>query len=254
MYDGADESGAYSTAELAKLVGAPVLLTLDCTKVTRTLAAIVHGCRLFDPELNLAGVILNQVATSRQETLVCKVIANEAGVQVIGAVPRVRTHDLPERHLGLIPHQEHPRVKSSLDLLADLAEKHIDLDKVWEIARSAPALPDVSGDAWVEDHPSHRPEVRIGIIRDSAFQFYYPENLEALERLGAKLVIFSSLDAKQLPDIDALYLGGGFPETHAEVLSANEGLRSDVLQASRGRIAYLRRMRRPYVSRPFPDS
>ncbi|MFH1139387.1 MAG: cobyrinate a,c-diamide synthase [Pseudomonadota bacterium] len=233
LFDGTDESGAYSTAELAKLLQAPVLLILDCTKVTRTLAAIVQGCRVFDPELNLAGVVLNQVATSRQETLVRNVIEREGGVKVLGAVPRVKAHDLPERHLGLVPYQEHPRVKASLDFLADLAQKHIDLDRVWETARSAPPLPESPASAWVEPFPAARPRVDIGIIRDSAFQFYYPENLEALERLGARLKIFSSLDARRLPEVDALYLGGGFPETHAESLANNEGLRSDILRASR---------------------
>ena len=232
LYDGADEAGTYSTAELAKLLAAPVVLLVHCNKVTRTLAAVVYGCREFDRDLNLAGVILNEVATSRQETLVRRSIESAVGVPVLGAVPRVRDHDLPERHLGLVPHQEHPSAQKSLDLLAELAEKHLDLDALAALARSAPPLdPPVRG-LWPEPAARVSDPVRVGVIRDSAFQFYYPENLEALERLGARPVVFSSLDAAVLPPVDALYLGGGFPETHAEVLAGNETLRRSILKAA----------------------
>ena len=232
LYDGADEAGTYSTAELAKLLEAPVVLVLDCTKVTRTLAAVVCGCRAFDPEVRLSGVILNHVATARQEALVRRVIEKEAGLPVLGAVPRVRDQDLPERHLGLVPFLEHPMAGRTLDLLADLADRYLDLDRIWDLARSAPDLKDAPDSPWVGPAPRPRSEVSIGIIRDSAFQFYYPENIEALERLGARTVFFSSLEASSLPQVDALYLGGGFPETHAEVLAKNESLRSGIRRAA----------------------
>jgi cobyrinic acid a,c-diamide synthase len=232
LYDGTDEAGSYSTAELAKLLKSPVVLVVDCTKVTRTLAAVVYGCQKFDPDLNLAGVILNEVATSRQEALVRSAVESATGLPVLGAAPRVRSHDLPERHLGLVPHQEHPTAQRTLGLLKDLACRYLDLERLWELAGTAPALSGVPDSPWVGEAPRRRPPVRIGVIRDSAFQFYYPENLEALERLGAETVSCSSLDSCVLPEVDALYLGGGFPETHAEVLAANTGLRTAIKSAA----------------------
>lgn len=231
LFDGTDAAGTYSTAELAKLLDAPVVMILDCTKVTRTLAAVVLGCQHFDPDVRLAGVILNQVATGRQEKLVRSAIEDATGLPVLGATPRVRNQDMPERHLGLVPHQEHPRAHRVLEGLADLACAHLDLDRLWAIAASAPTLSDPPDDLWGASFPATR-LVKIGVIRDSVFQFYYPENLEALERLGARIVDFSSLDASSLPDVDALYLGGGFPETHAEILSRNDGLRTSIRKAA----------------------
>ena len=234
LYDGTDAAGTYSTAELAKLLQAPTLLIVDCTKATRTLAAVVYGCQKFDSDVNLAGVILNQVATGRQEKLVRRTIEEATGIPVLGAVPRVRDYDLPERHLGLVPHQEHPRARESLDLLARLAGEHIDLDAAWGVACSAPPWVGEHGGLWTTPVPESLPRVTIGVIRDSVFQFYYPENLEALERLGARLVIFSALDATRLPELDALYLGGGFPETQAEILAKNQELQDCIRRMADG--------------------
>jgi len=232
LYDGTDRAGTYSTAQLAKLLDVPTILVLDCTKVTRTLAAVVLGCRQFDPEVRLAGVILNQVGTSRQEVLIRSTIEESTGMPVLGAVPRIRDQDLPERHLGLIPHQEHPKAQGVLKFLSEIAFKYIDLDRLWQTALSAPDLYGAPASPWAAPPSRTRPQVRIGVIRDSIFQFYYPENLEALERLGARLVVFSSLSSSGLPEVDALYLGGGFPETQAEVLARNEGLRVSILRAA----------------------
>jgi len=231
LYDGTDKEGTNSTAELAKLLKAPVVLVVDCTKATRTLAAVVLGCLHFDPPVRLGGVILNKVATPRQETLVRSTIEAETGLPILGAVPRTAGQNLPERHLGLIPRQEHPAGSDTIDLLADLAERHLDLDRLWSLALSAPDL-QYTPRSLFETAAKPERQVNIGVIRDSAFQFYYPENLEALERLGAKLVTFSALSMKTLPELDALYLGGGFPETHAEILAGNETLRKELYQAA----------------------
>jgi len=231
LYDGTDEAGTNSTAALAKLLGAPVVLVVDCTKATRTLAAVVLGCLHFDPAVHIGGVILNQVATSRQEALVRSTIEAETGLSILGAVPRARDQFLPERHLGLIPPQEHPAGGVVIKTLADLAQKHLDLERLWELALSAPDL-DYSPGLWPGPAPEPRGQVKIGVIRDSAFQFYYPENLELLERLGAQLVTFSALSMAVMPEVDALYLGGGFPETHAEILAGNEGLRRELYRAA----------------------
>jgi cobyrinic acid a,c-diamide synthase len=231
LYDGADEAGAHSTAELAKLLGAPVVLVLDTTKVTRTLAAVVLGCRHFDPEVNLAGVILNQVATARQETLVRVTIERHAGLPVLGAVPRSAANHLPERHLGLTPTHEHSAAMDFLGRLEETARTHLDLDRLWALAERASDLP-TGLNPWPAGPAAAAGPVRLGVIRDSAFQFYYPENLELLERLGARLTAFSALTDEKLPEVDGLYLGGGFPETHAEALARNEGLRLGLARAA----------------------
>ncbi|MFH1091292.1 MAG: cobyrinate a,c-diamide synthase [Pseudomonadota bacterium] len=232
LYDGTDVTGTYSTAELAKLLQAPVVLVVDCYKVTRTLAAVVLGLRQFDPDLNLAAVILNNVATSRQESLVRRAVEEQAGLPVLGAVPRSDHPDLPERHLGLVPHQEHPAAQRALQLLTKLVGENVDLDRLLELAGRAPGLGPPPESLWSLPDPKPRPRVRIGVMQDSVFQFYYPENLEALERLGAEVIVFSSFEARRLPDLDALYLGGGFPETQAEVLADNHGLRDDIHRAA----------------------
>ena len=167
LYDGTDEQGTYSTAELAKLLNAPVVLVVECAKVTRTLAAIVYGCQKFDPDLWFGGVILNQVATGRQENLVRRAIESSCGLPVLGAVPRVRAHDLPERHLGLVPHQEHPSARRTLNFLAEMAEKYLDLDALWSLAGQARGGCRSPESLWPEIQPG-RPRVRIGVIRDSA--------------------------------------------------------------------------------------
>lgn len=232
LYDGTDREGTNSTAELAKLLNAPTILVVDCTKSTRTLAAVVLGCRQFDPDVRLAGVILNKLATSRQEALVRSTVEAYAGIPVLGAVPRVKGKDLPERHLGLVPHQEHPAKTRVLATLADLCEKYLDLSRIRDIMTDVPAFEVRAKTLPFEDGLKPRGKVRVGVIFDSAFQFYYPENLMVLERLGAKLINFSALIDSALPDVDALYLGGGFPETHAEALAENIGLRRDLERAA----------------------
>lgn len=222
LFDGADVEGSHSTAELAKLVGAPVVLVVNAAKVTRTVAALVVGCRTFDPELTVAGVVLNRVRTGRQEGLIRRALATDAGVPVIGAIPPLEAQPLPSRHLGLVCAAEHPEREAALEALADVAARHVDLDAVAAIAAGAPAMPG----ALVPEAPrAEGARVRVGVLRDAAFSFYYPENLEALEAAGAELVFVSPLADGALPAVDALYAGGGFPEEHAAALAANEPMR-----------------------------
>lgn len=220
LYDGMDAAGSHSTAELAKLLSAPILLVVDTTKVTRTVAALVVGCRALDPEVPLAGIILNRVATARQERVIRDAIAGATDLPVIGAIPRLRGDDLPSRHLGLVPAAEHPRVEEALERVAAAVVEHVDLAAVLAIAGRAPALPPPP-----PAPPAVAPRVRIGVLRDAAFSFYYPENLEALEAAGAELHDVSPLADDDPGAIDALYAGGGFPEVYAEKLSANSALR-----------------------------
>jgi cobyrinic acid a,c-diamide synthase len=231
IYDGMDSRGTQSTAELAKLLQSPVVLILDCNKVTRTAAAMVLGCQRMDPEVDLRGVILNQVARSRHEQILRISIEEACNLPVLGAVPKLEDFPFPERHLGLTPPLEHQWVSRALDKAAEVAERYLDLEKLWKIAESAHPF------RWEPEEGNRRfdPPVWhkavIGIVRDSAFQFYYPENLQALADRGARLIEISAVQERKLPTLDALYIGGGFPETHAEQLADNGSFRRSLREA-----------------------
>jgi len=229
LYDGMDSRGTQSTAELAKLLKAPVVLVLDCTKVTRTLAAMVLGCQRMDPGVDIRGVILNQVARSRHEKILRASIEETCELPILGAVPRMDDFPFPERHLGLTPPQEHQWVSRALERAAEVGEKYLELEALWKIGATASFF------GW-EPEGEEKPEVAaerplIGILRDSAFQFYYPENLQALEDRGARLIEISAVREKELPAVDTLYIGGGFPETHAEQLANNLSFRKSLREA-----------------------
>lgn len=220
LYDGLDAQGTHSTAELAKLLRAPVVLVANATKTTRTVAALVLGCQKLDPEVPLAGVVLNQVAGARHEKVAREAVETECGIPVLGSIPRAEGRLLlPGRHLGLVTPEEHPAADALRQNLMGLLSGNVDLDGVLALAssaapfqvREAPAPTAAAGNG-----------LRIGVARDSAFSFYYPENLEAIEASGAELVFVSPLADGALPEgLHALYIGGGFPETHGARLAQN---------------------------------
>jgi cobyrinic acid a,c-diamide synthase len=231
VFDGMDAAGTHSSAALARALGAPVLLVLNITKVTRTAAAFVLGARALDPELNVAGVVLNCVGGRRHEQIVRDSIQSACGVPVVGAIPRLDFAELvPERHLGLVTPEEFDRLEALERKLAESVAGALDVQAVLRIARSAPPL------SAAPLAPPRLPDgagLRIGYLRDPAFSFYYAENLEALERAGAELVAVSALTAAELPgDLHALYIGGGFPETHAAALASNQSFLSSVRDAA----------------------
>ncbi|OGW37955.1 MAG: cobyrinic acid a,c-diamide synthase [Nitrospirae bacterium RBG_13_39_12] len=228
LYDGMDLEGSVSTAEIAKLLQSPVILIVNCTKVTRTIAALVLGCQMLDSEVPIKGVILNRLAGSRHESIIRKSIEHYCNLPVVGAIPRLKNVTFPGRHLGLVPPQEYPMAEEAIATASEIVKKYLDATKLWQFAQDAPLL----NFNCREDTVIKEKKVNIGIIRDSAFQFYYPENIEALERSGARVLEFSALTDDLPPEIDALYIGGGFPETHAEVLSGNEKLRKSIKQAA----------------------
>ena len=224
LYDGVNATGSYSTAELAILLNLPVLLVVNCAKTTRTVAALVLGCRHFDPRVRIAGVILNQIATPRHERIIRESLAQTTDLPVLGIIPRLKTDIFPMRHLGVTPHQEYAAADEAVAALAAAVEAHVDLDAACAAMRPVLPLP-----------PQPRPvrvradEVTIGVFRDAAFQFYYEENLEGLRAAGARLVPIDALHSETLPaDLDALYIGGGFPETSAGELAANITFRASV--------------------------
>ena len=235
LYDGIDIQGSTSTAELAKLLNTPVILCIDCTKSTRTMAAAVLGCVTFDPDTKIKGVILNRVAGPRHEKVLRRNIEHYCGIPVLGSVPKLDWQDFPERHMGLLPTPEHGWAKDSIQAASQLATRYLDLEALAAVADNAGDL-SVShafqerilakAQSLGDSNPKPRP--RIGIIKDSAFQFYYPENIEALEAAGAEIIVISPLASDTIPPIDALYIGGGFPETHAQQLARNVAFREQL--------------------------
>jgi cobyrinic acid a,c-diamide synthase len=241
LFDGIDLGGTTSTSELAKLLDLPVVLVLDCTKSTRTMAAVLMGCIQFDPDINICGVVLNRLAGKRHEGKVRANIERFCNIPVLGAVPKLKQEDFPERHMGLVTSEEHGESDRSLTRARQVALDNIDIDRLFQVVSSfkGQGLPDIDAGsdqntipeihtAVNPDPPADNHSVTIGVVRDSAFQFYYPDNIEALEKLGARIEFISPLSQSDIPDVDAIYMGGGFPETHATQLSANQAFRDNL--------------------------
>lgn len=230
LFDSYDETGVGSTAAVARTLDAPILLVVDAARIGRSAAAIVHGCQTFEPGTNIAGVALNNVAHGRHEARIRQAIENHCGLTVLGAIPRDEKLTIPDRHLGLVPREEEDTLLSAIMACQEAIERYINLDSTLEIARSAPALPAPDQEQPVISSVQP-PRIRIGVVRDRAFTFYYPENLEALEMQGAELTFINVFNDKLLPPVDGLYIGGGFPEMFMEELSANRALRAAIREA-----------------------
>ena len=279
LFDGLDVAGSCSTAALARELACPVLLSLDCTKMTRTAAAVVRGVQAFEPDVPLVGVVLNRVGSARHENLLRRALETYTDLPVLGALPRLAANPLPERHMGLAARGDAlgPQAADALERLAALAREHLDLPAVLGLARHAPpftaaafwpATPELAATVSADQTtsaphatgtpppdpapavcicsaapralvvppvvaerapcaapaPARETAPRIGYVRDAALWFYYGENLEALERAGARLIRLSTLDAAPWPALDGLYLGGGFPEDCAAELSLSPQL------------------------------
>ena len=228
LYDGRDAQGSCSTSGLARLLDAPVLLSLNCTKMTRTAAALIDGLLRFEP-LRFAGVVLAQVRPgSRHESVIRNSIETHTSARVLGTLPRLNPVPIPERHMGLVA-AGGKEADDCLDRLADIITANVDLHEVLEAAaagelKADPFWPATSAPTW------KRP--RIGYVQDEILWFYYKENLEALRHAGADLVRLSLLDDAPWPQLDGLYLGGGFPELFAERLTGSSRL-ADIARLAR---------------------
>ncbi len=229
IFDGMDAAGSHSSAELARRIGAPVLLVVRAAKVTRTVAALVAGCTGFEDGVHVAGVILNDVATARQEAVIREALVRSGAPPVVGCVRRQRGLPLPGRHLGLVPVAEHGSAGEAIEAARRAVAEGVDIEAVLRIAREAPAV-----DLPTAANTARFRRVRIGVARDEAFSFVYPENVEALEARNAEVAFFSPLRDRALPEVDALWFPGGFPEEHAERLAANASLREEIAAALRG--------------------
>jgi len=230
LYDGLSLDGSNSNAALAALLQTPVVLVIDARGMTRGIAPLILGYQAFDPDVNIAGVILNQLGGSRHEAKLRAVIEHYTSVRVLGAVHYDENLAIIERHLGLMPSNEAAGARSRIDAIAAQVADSVDLDNVMAVAAQAPALPSPSSAPPVT-RSAPVPDVRIGVVRDAAFAFYYPGDLEALRSAGAELVYIDALKDPALPPVDALLIGGGFPEVFMEQLEANTSLRREIRQA-----------------------
>ncbi len=227
---GLDEAG--STAQMAKLLLAPVVLVLDVSRTARSAAAMALGYARLDPEVKLAGIILNRVGGPQHRDWTREAIEGLTDLPVLGALPDVPELELPERHLGLIPTAERPALHRFLEQLVPLIERHLDLDRLIVLASQAPPLPLPPASLFPAEAPPLA--ARIAVAHDEAFSFYYVDGLDLLAAAGAELVRFSPIHDRALPDgARGLYLGGGFPELFADQLAANGALRREILEAAR---------------------
>jgi cobyrinic acid a,c-diamide synthase len=232
FYDGMETDGRGSTAELSRLLEAPVILVIDSRKMTRSIAPLINGFQNFEPGTRVAGVLLNRVSGARHESKLRSAIERYCDIEVVGAIPRMPKMEILERHLGLRPSSEDDRAFTLIDTIRDVVRDYVDLDKVMRLAQSAPVFEDpISAVSTPIVKTGSLKPVKIGVARDKAFTFYYPENLEALERKGAELVYFSPVADENLPDVDALYIGGGFPEVFMDELEKNESIRTQIRDA-----------------------
>lgn len=225
LFDGVDVTGSNSNAALANLLNTPVVLVINTQGLTRTIAPLLLGLQQFDSTLSIAGVILNQVAGQRHESKLRAAIDYYTTIPVLGSLQR-ESASLVERHLGLMPSPEDEASQEKISHLAEKIKETVDLKKLYQLAQAAPELPPVS--VTVSSKP---PDVKIGVIRDAAFNFYYAGDLMALAQAGAELVFINSLTDNNLPPVDGLLIGGGFPETHAEQLAANHSFKQAIFQA-----------------------
>lgn len=232
LFDGVDLEGSNSSATLAHWLDAPVMLVIDTAGMTRGLAPLLLGYQAFDPNLRIAGVILNKVGGPRHEKKLREVVAHYTDIPVLGALPRLKQLEIVERHLGLIPSNEEAEAEATIAAIRHAVESHVDIDAVLHAARQAAPL-EISEPKAVPACAAS--PLRIAIARDAAFGFYYPDDIEAMEQAGAELITLDTLrDPTLPPDLDGLFIGGGFPETQAQALEANSSLRHGIRNAIEG--------------------
>ncbi len=226
LYDGLEENGFGSSAHLSRLLKTPVVLVVNTEKITRSIAALVKGYMDFEPETMISAVILNRVSGERHALKLIQAIEKNVNIPVLGVVPKEESLLIAERHLGLIPFGEERKNRLLLERIASFIERHVDVEGVVDLGKQAQELVfKDKGEKVVKES-----RVKIGVFYDHIFNFYYPENLEALIREGADLVFINSTAERKIPEVDGLYIGGGFPELHLKELTSNRELMDEVAQ------------------------
>ena len=254
LYDGG-KNGVSSTAEIAKLLKAPVLLVVNAKSMGESAAALVLGFKQYDPEVNIAGAILNRLGSDTHRTMIEEAL-EKLDIPVFGAIKRNDAMTMPERHLGLVPVEENERERETVEEIGRVIGASVDLERIVSLAKSAPPL-----EAGRDFSEAAEPKVRIAVARDEAFSFYYPESLAVLRQKGADVVFFSPLKDDRLPEADGLILGGGFPEMFAKELYENESMRASIKAAAEsgmpiyaecGGFMYLMRRMTDFEGNAFP--
>ncbi len=232
LYEGYD-GDLGSTAQIAKLLKVPVVFVVDARSITRSAAALVKGYMDFDPEVQIRGVILNKVGSERHASKARSEIERYAGVEVVGVIPRNDSMHLAMRHLGLVPVLEgktrHEGFEERLNRIREIVEEGLDIDRILEMAGEAEPLPEQETDLYKKSDLGEG--VRIGLALDEAFNFYYRDNLEQMELSGAEVVPFSPVHDSALPEVDGIYIGGGYPELYARDLSENQTMLNSLQRA-----------------------
>lgn len=230
LYDGLDLDGSNSNAALAKLLHAPVVLVIDARGMTRGIAPLILGYQAFDPEIRIAGVILNNLGGARHEGKLRAVIEHYTDVPVLGAVHHDPRLQITERHLGLMPSNETAEALEHIRLIGSIVGSQVDLDSLAQISHSAPALTTQHDlKAAVPPPLNTQTKLRIGLARDRAFGFYYADDLDAMRQAGAEIVPFDTLSDIELPAaLDGLFIGGGFPELFMAQLESNSTMRTSI--------------------------
>ncbi|MEN8178790.1 MAG: cobyrinate a,c-diamide synthase [Pseudomonadota bacterium] len=222
LYDGLDVEGSNSNAALAALLGVPVVLVINTKGMTRGIAPLLLGYQAFDNAINIAGVILNQVGGSRHQSKLVRVIEHYTDLRILGAVQSDPALSIDERHLGLIPSNEEGHAEALIKTLAETVKQSIDLDKFLSLAGSN------TFSETTEVISKQYTGLKIGIPKDKVFGFYYPDDLDRFRELGVELVTFDALKDRSLPQVDGLFLGGGFPETAMRELEMNSTLMHEI--------------------------
>lgn len=223
LYDSYDPNGKGSTAWMARLLGMPVILVINGSRMGRSVAAMIRGYQEFEPQTRVAGVILNNVSLSGHRKKLMRAIEQYCDIPVVGTIPPDKEISVNEQHLGLRPYQAVDNGGETVRRIGEKISNYLDLEQVLAIAQESNSYKTPLLEACAKS-----PSVRIGVLFDKAFNFYYPANFEALSQAGAELVFINSLQDWRLPDIDGLYIGGGFPELFGEELEANAGLRQEI--------------------------
>ncbi|MFW6251990.1 MAG: cobyrinate a,c-diamide synthase [Halanaerobium sp.] len=234
LFDGKGKDAVSSTAEIARIIKAPVILVIDARKVAQSAAALVYGYKNYDQKLNLKGLIINNVSSRHHFQLLKEAVeAKMSDIKILGYLPKIEELELPERHLGLVPVSESRELKKYIQKLTVLMEEHIDLESVIEIAAAAEKFTAAKRNLSKNFNNQFinqvaEAELKIGIASDQAFNFYYQSNFDLLKEAGAEIVEISPLNDSSLPEVDAFYLGGGFPESFLEELAANSKFKNDL--------------------------
>jgi len=224
LYDGLDLEGSDSNAAMSKLLHTPVILTIDTIGITRGIAPLLQGYLNFDTKVNIAGVILNKVGGSRHEKKLIAAVEHYTDIPVLGIIGYNKEMEIPERHLGLVPANESHVADKVIQTLSQALSSGVDLQKILQITSGEFNLNKTD----IKQQNNNKTDIKIAIAQDAAFGFYYADDLEAFQLAGAELVPFDSINDQQLPNVDGLFIGGGFPETQMAQLAANKSLRNDI--------------------------